>query len=121
MLGEPEFELRMATWKLLDYTKEGLRFSLTPDGTTTGEAPSEGCEPERVQREGEWEQVAGGVEDQRGEGAVLRAGQDVGVEDLGLAQLAVGAADDADLEAVIPFVLGVVVEIVEGLDDRFER
>lgn len=37
-LGQPEYELRMTTWRMLDYTKEGLRFSLTPDGTTTGVA-----------------------------------------------------------------------------------
>ncbi|PCJ54322.1 MAG: hypothetical protein COA73_14515 [Candidatus Hydrogenedentota bacterium] len=35
-LGEPEYELRMVTWKLLDYSEQGLRFSLTSDGKTTG-------------------------------------------------------------------------------------
>lgn len=37
-LGAPEFELRMAAWKLLDYTEKGLRFGLTADGKTTGVA-----------------------------------------------------------------------------------
>ncbi len=37
-LGEPEYELRMATWKMLDYTSRGVRFSLTPNGKTTGVA-----------------------------------------------------------------------------------
>lgn len=37
-LGEPEYELRMATWKLLDYSEQGLRFTLSPDGTTNGVA-----------------------------------------------------------------------------------
>ncbi|MFP6581738.1 MAG: hypothetical protein VCD00_04205 [Candidatus Hydrogenedentota bacterium] len=37
-MGEPEYELRMATWRMLDYTKEGLRFSITSDGNTTGVA-----------------------------------------------------------------------------------
>ena len=37
-LGDPEFELRMATWKLLDYSEEGVRFSLTPEGKTNGVA-----------------------------------------------------------------------------------
>lgn len=35
-LGVPEYELRMATWKLLDYSDQGLRFSLTAEGNTTG-------------------------------------------------------------------------------------
>jgi len=37
-LGEPEYELRMATWQLVDYSEKGVRFSLTPDGKTTGVA-----------------------------------------------------------------------------------
>jgi hypothetical protein len=37
-LGEPEYELRMPTWKLLDYSTEGVRFSLTPEGETHGVA-----------------------------------------------------------------------------------
>lgn len=37
-LGEPEYELRMATWKLLDYGAQGVRFALTPDGNTIGVA-----------------------------------------------------------------------------------
>lgn len=37
-LGEPEFELRMATWKLLDYSAKGLRFGLSPKGATIGVA-----------------------------------------------------------------------------------
>ncbi len=36
--GAPEYELRMATWKLLDYSEKGVRFTLTPDGKTTGVA-----------------------------------------------------------------------------------
>ncbi len=35
-LGEPEFVLRMHTWGMLDYAEKGLRFSLDPDGKTTG-------------------------------------------------------------------------------------
>lgn len=37
-LGKPEYELRMATWKLLDYSEKGLRFSLTSAGQTNGVA-----------------------------------------------------------------------------------
>lgn len=37
-LGEPEFELRMATWNLLDYSEKGLRFTLAADGAATGVA-----------------------------------------------------------------------------------
>jgi hypothetical protein len=37
-LGEPEYELRMVTWTMLDYTSRGLRFSLSSDGKTTGVA-----------------------------------------------------------------------------------
>lgn len=37
-LGQPEFELRMATWRMLDYTKEGLRFATNPQGNTIGVA-----------------------------------------------------------------------------------
>ncbi len=37
-LGDPEFELRMSTWKLLDYTAKGVRFTLTQDGNTNGVA-----------------------------------------------------------------------------------
>lgn len=37
-LGEPEYELRMATWRLLDYSGKGVRFTLTPEGKTTGVA-----------------------------------------------------------------------------------
>ncbi len=37
-LGEPEYELRMATWKMLDYGAQGVRFALTPDGNTIGAA-----------------------------------------------------------------------------------
>jgi len=37
-LGEPEYELRMATWSMLDYTGRGVRFSLSRDGKTTGVA-----------------------------------------------------------------------------------
>lgn len=37
-LGEPEYELRMATWKLLDYGEQGVRFALTPEGRTIGVA-----------------------------------------------------------------------------------
>jgi hypothetical protein len=38
VLGEPEYELRMVTWKLLDYSEQGLRFSVTSDGKTIGVA-----------------------------------------------------------------------------------
>lgn len=37
-LGDPEYELRMSTWKLLDYSKQGLRFTLDRMGKTTGVA-----------------------------------------------------------------------------------
>jgi hypothetical protein len=37
-LGGPEYELRMATWRMLDYTSRGVRFALDPDGTTIGVA-----------------------------------------------------------------------------------
>lgn len=37
-LGEPEYELRMQTWKLLDYTEQGVRFTLTAEGKTHGVA-----------------------------------------------------------------------------------
>ncbi len=37
-LGEPEYELRMPTWKLLDYSEQGVRFTLTPEGKTIGVA-----------------------------------------------------------------------------------
>ncbi len=37
-LGDPEFQLRMATWHLLDYSEKGVRFTLNPDGKTTGVA-----------------------------------------------------------------------------------
>lgn len=37
-LGEPEYELRMATWKLLDYSEQGVRFALSPEGKTIGVA-----------------------------------------------------------------------------------
>lgn len=37
-LGKPEYELRMATFKLLDYSEKGLRFTLTPNGDTSGVA-----------------------------------------------------------------------------------
>ena len=37
-LGEPEYELRMATWKMLDYAAQGARFALTPSGETIGVA-----------------------------------------------------------------------------------
>jgi len=35
-VGKPEYELRMATWKLLDYSEQGLRFALDPEGNTIG-------------------------------------------------------------------------------------
>ncbi|MBI3119865.1 MAG: hypothetical protein HYZ00_14325, partial [Candidatus Hydrogenedentes bacterium] len=37
-LGAPEYELRMVTWKLLDYSEKGLRFSLDAAAKTTGVA-----------------------------------------------------------------------------------
>lgn len=37
-LGEPEYELRMTTWRLLDYNEQGLRFTVDAEGTTTGVA-----------------------------------------------------------------------------------
>lgn len=37
-LGEPEFELRMPTFALLDYTERGLRFVVNRDGQTIGVA-----------------------------------------------------------------------------------
>ena len=37
-LGEPEYELRMATWQLLDYSEKGLRFALDLSGKTIGVA-----------------------------------------------------------------------------------
>lgn len=37
-LGDPEYQLRMATWSLLDYSEKGVRFTLTPDGNTIGVA-----------------------------------------------------------------------------------
>ncbi len=36
--GEPEYELRMPSWTLLDYSEQGVRFTLTPKGKTTGVA-----------------------------------------------------------------------------------
>lgn len=36
--GEPEYELRMATWTLLDYSAKGLRFALSAAGETIGVA-----------------------------------------------------------------------------------
>ena len=36
--GEPQYELRMATWRLLDYSEKGVRFAVTPDGKTIGVA-----------------------------------------------------------------------------------
>ena len=35
-LGGPEYELRMATWKMLDYSNSGVRFALNPEGKTIG-------------------------------------------------------------------------------------
>ena len=37
-LGDPEYELRMATWRMLDYGAQGVRFALDSDGTTIGVA-----------------------------------------------------------------------------------
>ena len=37
-LGEPEFQLQMATWQLLDYSEKGVRFTLNKDGKATGVA-----------------------------------------------------------------------------------
>jgi len=37
-LGEPEYELRMATWRMLDYSEKGLRFALNAAGKTIGVA-----------------------------------------------------------------------------------
>jgi len=37
-LGDPEYILRMHTWSLLDYTEQGLRFSVNAGGKTTGVA-----------------------------------------------------------------------------------
>ncbi|MBI2424368.1 MAG: hypothetical protein HYV27_16170 [Candidatus Hydrogenedentes bacterium] len=37
-LGAPEYELRMVTWKLLDYSEQGVRFTLDAAGKTTGVA-----------------------------------------------------------------------------------
>ena len=37
-LGEPEYTLRMATWTLLDYSEQGVRFALSSDGETIGVA-----------------------------------------------------------------------------------
>ena len=37
-LGAPEYELRMATWRMLDYTSRGVRFSLDATGQTSGVA-----------------------------------------------------------------------------------
>ena len=37
-LGSPEYELRMATWKLLDYSEGGIRFALDAEGKTIGVA-----------------------------------------------------------------------------------
>lgn len=37
-LGEPEYELRMATWKMFDYGQQGVRFALSSDGKTIGVA-----------------------------------------------------------------------------------
>lgn len=35
-LGEPEYELHMSTWRMLDYNEQGLRFTVDAEGTTTG-------------------------------------------------------------------------------------
>lgn len=35
-LGSPEYELRMSSWKMLDYSSRGVRFALNPDGQTIG-------------------------------------------------------------------------------------
>ncbi len=37
-LGDPEYTLRMATWLLLDYSEQGVRFALSPEGKTIGVA-----------------------------------------------------------------------------------
>lgn len=37
-LGAPEYTLRMATWSLLDYSEQGLRFTVDGGGKTTGVA-----------------------------------------------------------------------------------
>ncbi len=37
-LGEPEYELRMSTWKMLDYSERGVRFALSAEGRTIGVA-----------------------------------------------------------------------------------
>lgn len=36
--GAPEYELRMATWKMLDYSEKGVRFALDAKGDTIGVA-----------------------------------------------------------------------------------
>ena len=37
-LGGPEYELRMATWRMLDYGAQGIRFALDAEGITIGVA-----------------------------------------------------------------------------------
>ncbi len=37
-LGEPEYELRMVTWSMLDYGAQGVRFALDSQGITIGVA-----------------------------------------------------------------------------------
>lgn len=37
-LGDPEYELRMATWHMMDYGEKGVRFALAADGHTIGVA-----------------------------------------------------------------------------------
>jgi len=37
-LGVPDYELRMATWRLLDYSADGVRFTVDGAGATTGVA-----------------------------------------------------------------------------------
>ncbi len=37
-LGEPEYVLRMPTWTLLDYSEQGVRFTLSPEGKVHGVA-----------------------------------------------------------------------------------
>lgn len=37
-LGEPEYKLRMPSWTLLDYSEQGLRFTTTAQGKTSGVA-----------------------------------------------------------------------------------
>lgn len=37
-LGDPEYELRMSTWKLLDYSEQGVRFTVNKLGKATGVA-----------------------------------------------------------------------------------